>query len=143
MDSTQKHSDYLEVFQEVTRLISSLHDPQQVMDLVVRRLPELLEVDAATIRLLDIGTDSFVLGAAYGVSDQYLSRTTIDSSEVMAALKKGNPIVRKDIDIACDHDSCVYVSQEGVKSAMSLPIIFNNEVIGLLRLLTKDSREFA
>lgn len=143
MDSTQKHSDYLEVFQEVTRLISSLHDPQQVMDLVVRRLPELLEVDAATIRLLDIGTDSFVLGAAYGVSDQYLSRTTIDSSEVMAALKKGNPIARKDIDIVCDHDSCVYVSQEGVKSAMSLPIIFNNEVIGLLRLLTKDSREFA
>jgi len=143
MDSTQKHSDYLEVFQEVTRLISSLLDPQQVMDLVVKRLPELLEVDAATIRLLDIGTDSFVLGAACGLSDQYLSRSTIDSSEVMAAIKKGKPIARKDIDIVCDHDSCVYVSQEGVKSAMSLPIIFNNKVIGLLRLLTKDSREFA
>jgi two-component system NtrC family sensor kinase len=142
MDSTQKHSDYLEVFQEVTRLISSLHDPQQVMDLVVRRLPELLEVDAATIRLLDVGTDSFVLGAACGVSDQYLSRSTIDSCEVMDALKKGKPIARKDIDIACDHESCFYISREGVKSAMSLPIIFNNEVIGLLRLLTKDSREF-
>lgn len=143
MDSTQKHSDYLEVFQEVTRLISSLHDPQQVIDLVVKRLPELLEVDAATIRLLDSGTDSFVLGAASGLSDQYLSRSTIDSSEVMEALKKGRPIARKDIDIVCDHDSCVYVSKEGVKSAMSLPILFNNEVIGLLRLLTKDSREFA
>ena len=143
MASKQKHSDYLEVFQEVTKLISSLHDPQQVMDLVVRRLPELLEVDAATIRLHDIGTDSFILGAACGLSDTYLSRSTIDSSEVMAALKKGKPIARKDIDIVCEHDSCVYVSQEGVKSAMSLPIIFNNEVIGLLRLLTKDSREFA
>jgi len=143
MDSTQKHCDYLDVFQEVTRLISSLHDPQQVMDLVVRRLPELLEVDAATIRLLDIGTDSFVLGAAYGLSDQYLSRSTIDSCEVLADLKKGKPIAKKDIDIACSHDSCVYISREGVKSTMSLPIIFNNEVIGLLRLLTKDSREFA
>lgn len=143
MDLTDKHSDYLEVFQAVTRLISSLHDPQQVMDLVVRRLPELLEIDAATIRLLDTATDSFVLGAAYGLSDEYLARSTIDSTEVMAALKKGKPIARKDIDIVCDHDSCVYISQEGVKSAMSLPIIFNNEVIGLLRLLTRDSREFA
>ncbi|PHR25181.1 MAG: PAS sensor protein [Desulfotalea sp.] len=143
MDSKQKHSDYLEVFQEVTRLISSLHDPQQVMDLVVRRLPKLLEVDAATIRLLDVDTDSFILGAAYGLSEKYLSRSTIDSSEVMAALKQGTPIARKNIDVICDHDSCIFVSQEGVKSAMSLPIIFNNEVIGLLRLLTKDSREFA
>ena len=143
MDSTQKHSDYLKVFQEVTNLISSLHDPQQVMDLVVRRLPKLLEVDAATIRLLDTGTDRFVLGAACGVSDTYLSRSTIDSSEVMEALKKGKPIARKDLDLNCDHDSCVFVSKEGVKSAMSLPIIFKNEVIGILRLLTKDSREFA
>jgi PAS domain S-box-containing protein len=143
MDLTDKHSDYLEVFQAVTKLISSLHDPQQVMDLVVRRLPELLEIDAATIRLLDPATDSFILGAAYGLSDEYLSRSTIDSTEVMVALKKGTPIARKDIDILCDHDSCVYISQEGVKSAMSLPIIFNNEVIGLLRLLTRDSREFA
>ena len=143
MDSTQKQSDYLDVFQEVTRLISSLHDPQQVMDLVVKRLPELLEVDAATIRLLDVGTDSFRLGAASGLSEKYLSRATIDSKEVMAALKQGTPIARKDIDILCDHDGCVYVSQEGVKSAMSLPIISNNEVIGLLRLLTKDSREFS
>ena len=61
----QKEGDYLEVFQSVTRLISSVHDPQQVMDLVVRRLPDLLEVDAATIRLLDSTTDSFVLGAAW------------------------------------------------------------------------------
>lgn len=142
MDSTQKHRDYLQVFQEVTRLISSLHDPQQVMDLVVRRLPELLEVDAATIRLLDSRTDTFVLGAACGLSDTYLSRMTIDSSEVMESLKKGKPIARKDLDLVCDHDSCAFVSKEGVKSAMSLPIIFNNEVIGILRLLTKDSREF-
>ena len=71
-----------------------VHDPQQVMDLVVRRLPELLEVDAATIRLLDSGTNTFVLGAACGVSDEYLSRTTIDSNEVMSALMKGQPTAR-------------------------------------------------
>ena len=138
----QKEGDYLEVFQAVTRLISSVHDPQQVMDLVVQRLPDLLEVDAATIRLLDSTTDSFVLGAAWGVSDEYLSRTTIDSKEVMAALKEGRPMAKKDLDLACDHDSCQYISKEGIKSAMSLPILFKDQVIGILRLLTKNSREF-
>jgi two-component system NtrC family sensor kinase len=138
----QKEGDYLEVFQAVTRLISSVHDPQQVMDLVVRRLPDLLDVDAATIRLLDSTMDSFVLGAAWGVSDEYLSRATIDSKEVMAALKEGRPMAKTDFDLACDHDSCQYISREGIKSAMSLPILFKGEVIGILRLLTKNSREF-
>ena len=54
-ESRNKAGDFLEIFQEITRLISMVHDPQQVMDLVTRRLPELLEVDAATIRLLDGG----------------------------------------------------------------------------------------
>ena len=140
--SRQKEQDYLEVFQDVTRLISMVHDPQQVMDLVVGRLPTLLEVDAATIRLLDRATNTFVLGAANGVSDEYLSRTTIDSNEVMTALMAGEPIARTEIDRVCDHDGCALISREGVKSAMSLPIIYKAEVIGLLRLLTKDIHQF-
>jgi PAS domain S-box-containing protein len=138
-----KDRDYLDVFQEVTRLTSMVHDPQAVMDLVVRRLPGLLEVDAATIRLLDAGTNTFVLGAAHGVSAEYLSRNTIDSDEVMASLRNGLPIARTDIDKSCDHDSCALISREGVKSAMSLPILFKGEVIGLMRLLTKDTRHFS
>jgi two-component system, NtrC family, sensor kinase len=138
-----KEEDFLEVFQQVTRLISMVHDPQQVMDLVVRRLPGLFEVDAATIRLLDNGTNTFVLGAASGVSDEYLSRTTIDSNEVMTALMKGQPIARTDIDLLCDHDSCADISKEGIKSVLSLPIFFTGQVIGLLRLLTKDTRQFS
>jgi len=138
-----KEHDYLDVFQEVTRLISTIHDPQQVMDLVVRRLPALLEVDAATIRLLEPGSRHFVLGAACGVSAEYLSRSTIDSDKVMAELFKGKPIARNDMDLSCDHDSCSLISREGVKGAMSLPIIYKEQVIGLLRLLTRERREFS
>ncbi len=142
-EKRHKEGDFLEVFQEVTRLISMVHDPQQVMDLVVRRLPGLLEVDAATIRLLDSGTNTFVLGAACGVSDEYLSRTTIDSNEVMSALMRGMPIARTGIDLHCDHDGCAFISREGVKGTLSLPIIFKGDVIGLLRLLTKNTRQFS
>ena len=142
-EKPNKAGDFLEVFQEITRLISMVHDPQQVMDLVTRRLPQLLEVDAATIRLLDKDTNTFVLGAAFGVSDEYLSRTTIDSSEVMSALMQGQPTARTGIDLLCDHDSCASISREGVKSAMSLPILYSDRVIGLLRLLTKDTRRFS
>lgn len=138
----QKAGDYLEVFQAVTRLISSLHDPQQVMDLVVQRLPDLIEVDAATIRLLDDTTGNFVLGAACGVSDEYLSRATIDSQEVMAALREGLPVATADFVTTCNHDSCDHIASEGIKSVMSLPILHKEQVTGILRLLTRQPRLF-
>ena len=72
--SINKEKEYLQVFQKVTKLITMVLDPQQVMDMVVRSLPELLDVDAVTIRLLDSSTNTFVLGAAHGLSDEYLSR---------------------------------------------------------------------
>lgn len=143
IENRHNEGDFLKVYQEVTRLISMVHDPQQVMDLVVRSLPKLLEVDAATIRLLDSSTNTLVLGAACGVSDAYLSRTTIDSQEVMSALMQGQPTARTSIDTFCDHDSCADISREGVKSAMSLPVLFKGQVIGVLRLLTKDTRHFS
>jgi len=138
----QKERDYLLVFQEVTRLISGVHDAQQVMDMVVKRLPALLEVDAATIRLFDESTNNFVLGAAWGVSDEYVSRSTIDNEEVMADLMAGKPTARINIDKSCDQDNFSFFSSEGVKSAMSLPILFKGKITGLLRLLTKRPREF-
>lgn len=138
-----KEPAFLHVLQDVTRLISMARDPQQIMDLVVRRLPELLEVDAATIRLLDDGTNTFVLGAACGVSDEYLSRSTIDSEEVLEELRRGQPTARNDIDTSCSHDSCELIHREGVKSVLSLPILVQDKVVGILRLLTRQKRRFA
>lgn len=137
-----KEHDYLVVYQEVTRLISMLHDPQQVMELVVRRLPDLLEVDAATIRLLDDSTNSFVLGAAHGLSEEYLTRQTIDTQKVMAELRRGQPMASSALVFPCDMDSSISVKKEGIKSALSLPIFYREKVIGLLRLLTKVKRDY-
>ncbi|SHO51693.1 GAF domain-containing protein [Desulfopila aestuarii] len=144
MESTEHLNDrlLLTVFQEVTRLISMARDPQEVMDLVVQRLPPLLKVDAATIRLLDESTNTYTLGAAHGVSDEYLSRPIIDSEEVMAELQRGHPTARSHLDRHCHHKSCRQVQQEGVKSALSLPILFLDKVIGILRLLTRSRRRF-
>ena len=139
---SQKDRDYLEVFQEVTRLINSVHAPQDVMDLIVRRLPKLMNVDAATIRLYDQGSERFVLGAAFGVSDQYLSRSTIDSKEVMAALMQGTPTTTTKTDLLANQDNYTYIAEEGIQSVLSLPITFKEQIIGLLRLLTKKPRKF-
>jgi two-component system NtrC family sensor kinase len=133
---------YLNVFQKVTKLISMVLDHQQVMDTIVRELPGLLDIDAATIRLLDSSTNTFVMGAAHGLSMEYLSRTNIDTVETMAMINSGYPVAKTDVDQNTDFSDQELISQEGIKSVLTLPILFQDSVIGILRLLTRRNRTF-
>ncbi|MEK6201172.1 MAG: GAF domain-containing protein [Desulfobulbaceae bacterium] len=133
---------YLHVLQKVTKLISMVLDHQQVMDTIVRELPGLLDIDAATIRLLDSSTNTFVMGAAHGLSMKYLSRTNIDTEETMAMINSGCPVAKTDVDQDTHFSEHSLVSQEGIKSVLTLPILFQDSVIGILRLLTKRNRTF-
>jgi two-component system NtrC family sensor kinase len=138
-----RHSQYLTVFQEVTRLISMVHEPQQVMDMVVSTLPGLLDLEGATIRLLDKATNTFVVGAARGVSPEYLSRAYIDTAEVLAAVRRGEPASRSGLHLEGDERSKEAIAAEGIVSVLSLPIVYKDEVAGLVRLLSKRPRTFS
>jgi PAS domain S-box-containing protein len=133
---------YLKVFQKVTKLTSMVLDHQQVMDTIVRSLPDLMAVDAATIRLIDAETGQFVLGAAHGLSMEYLSRFSIDTEETMEMIRSGYPVAKTAVDLEIDHDDQLLVQSEGVKSVLTLPILFQDAIIGMLRLLTRDTRIF-
>jgi len=133
---------YLKVFQKVTKLTSMVLDHQQVMDTIVRSLPDLMAVDAATIRLLDAETGQFVMGSAHGLSVEYLSRFSIDTEETMEMIRSGYPVAKTDVDRETGHGDQQLVQSEGIKSVLTLPILFQDAIIGILRLLTRDNRVF-
>ncbi|MFW8600911.1 GAF domain-containing protein [Desulfobacterota bacterium M19] len=137
-----RERQFLKVFQKVTKLVSMVLDHQQVMDTIVSTLPGLLEVDACTIRLLDSSTQTFVMGAAHGLSLEYLSRQAIDTDETMEMIKAGYPVAKNNMDKNSSYHGSEAVCREGIKSILSLPILFQDSIIGIMRLLTKSHRLF-
>jgi len=142
MSEQSKEQRYLHVYQKVTRLISMVLDHQQVMDTIVRMLPEQLDVDACSIRLLDSSTNTFVLGAVHGLSMEYLSRMSIDTDETLEVIKSGFPVAKVDLDEDPTYSDREAAAREGIKSVLTLPILFQDSIIGIMRLLTKTNRVF-
>lgn len=142
MPSRHEHT-YVKVFQKVTKLTSMVLDPQQVMETIVHSLPELMSVDAATIRLLDAGTGKFVLGAAHGLSREYLSRVQIDTDVTMEMIHSGYPVAKTEEDLDGMSAELKPVQAEGIKSILTLPILFQDSTIGVLRLLARENRIFS
>jgi PAS domain S-box-containing protein len=143
LSAQTKEQGFLKVFQKVARLISMVLDHQQVMDTIVRSLPELLDIDACTIRLFDTETNTFVLGASHGLSLEYLSRQSIDTEETMEMIKSGYPVAKVDLDEDPTYSDRQAAAREGIKSVLTLPILFQDSIIGIMRLLTKSKRLFS
>jgi GAF domain-containing protein len=138
----ERNTKFLTLFFEVTKAITSSLDLQEVFNLITHKIPEILNVDAATIRLLDASGKKLVLKAAHGLSQAYLNRGTINTEEPVFKALKGEPIVIGD---ATQDPRIKYpeaTKQEGVKSILMVPIPIRGKIHGILRLLTKYTKTY-
>lgn len=139
----QRDQRYLQVFQQVNKMISTTRDPRQVMENIVHNLPDLLGIDACTIRLLDADSGRFVLGAAAGLSPEYLARPDVDAEETLAMVASGLPVAMEDASQSPHRSFREAAMHEGIVAVLTLPISFQGRVIGIIRLLSRTGRRFA
>jgi GAF domain-containing protein len=137
-----KEKQYLRVFEEVTKAVSSTLNLEEVLNLIVRKLPEVMNLKAATIRLLDDRGEKLRLVSASGLSREYLNRGPVDTEENVREALQLKPVaiydVTKDPRIKYQKEA----EREGIKSMLTLPIIARGKLIGIMRLLTDEFRNF-
>lgn len=134
---------YLKAMQEVSRTISSVSDIREVLDLIVQKIPEIMNTKAATIRLLDRTGKKLELVAAYGLSERYLNRGPVDAEESISFALGGKPVAVADATTDPRISYRDEAKDEGIKSILVVPIVVHGKVIGILRLLTDVFRDFA
>lgn len=138
----KRENHYLQLLLDITKTITSARTTDEVLDLIVSRIPEVVAVDAATIRLLDPTGKKLILEAASGLSETYLRRGPIDAEESVLYALKGTPIAILDAakDTRIKYPQAA--RQEGIESLLVAPIPIRGEVGGILRLLSHKKREF-
>jgi GAF domain-containing protein len=141
--TVSKEKEYLRVFQRVAKAVSASLQLDQVLDMIVRTLPEVMNLKAATIRLLDESGERLDLVAAYGLSVRYLQRGPVDMEENIREALQEKPVAIHDVST----DPRVFyrkeAEEEGIQSMLTLPIVARSRIIGILRLLTSQTRHFS
>lgn len=142
MHNNTKQYTYLKLFQEVTRLITSTLDKEAVVDLIVRKVPEAVGVNAATIRLLDRKQQKLMLLAAHGLSKTYLQRGPVDMEPGVKEALSGTPVSVFDASTDPRIAYSEAAKKEGIHSVLMAPIPINGQIQGVLRLLTREPRAY-
>lgn len=134
---------FLKAIQEVSKTISSTLDIREVLDLIVKKIPEIMNTKAATIRLLDSTGKKLELVASHGLSEKYLNRGPVDAEDSISFALEGKPVAIYD---ATTDPRIVYrdeAKEEGIKSILVVPIVVRGTIIGIMRLLTDENRDFS
>ncbi len=131
------------LFLELTTAINSSLDIRQVLNNMTEKTCRALGMKGATIRLINEDTDTMDLVASYGLSETFLNKGAVLARKSISEALQGETIV---IDDVAEDKRLQYKKEteaEGIASMVCIPIRSKEHVIGVLRLYSKQKRQFA
>jgi GAF domain-containing protein len=140
--AVSNEKEYLRVFEEITKAVSSTLDVNEVLDMIVKKIPKVMNLKAATVRLLDHTGKRLKLVASYGLSEKYLNKGPVDAERNIIEALKENAVAIYDVSTDSRIQYQKEAAEEGIKSMLTLPVVARGKILGILRLLTDKPRKF-
>jgi len=135
----------LQTLYDVTKTVSSTLDLEEVLNLIARIAAWAMQVRACTIRLLDESGQMIDTVAAYGLSEQYLTKGSIDvhrSRHIYQTLSSGRPAIISDIS---RDDRLQYPAEarvEGITSILCVPLLIRGKAEGVICVYSAEPDHF-
>jgi signal transduction protein with GAF and PtsI domain len=131
---------YFESFREIVKAIHSTLDIKIVLNLMVKKVAEAMNLKGCAIRLLDSTRMRLELAASHGLSKGYLLKGPVDVDRSISEVMRGKTVSIYD---AKEDPAIQYrkeAAEEGIASLISFPLSAKGKVIGVLRLYTAEPR---
>ena len=126
----------------ITKAISHSRDPEEIVLMTVEGIKSALDVKGCTLFLFNRKTHDLEVAASYGLSDEYLNKGPLSALKSITQSLEQGPVAIFDVT---DDPRIQYpeaAKKERISSILSVPIIWQTNVIGALRVYTATPWEF-
>lgn len=135
----------LSVLNAIAEAITKARDLSAILEGVVVRLIELLEVHAAGIQILEPGTTIFSSIHFRGASETFVRE--MKSKDPMLGVV-GLALSSKELQVIehiLDDERTAHgaAAREGFRSAVTLPLVSHGQVTGVVTIFTRETRQFS
>lgn len=132
-----------ETLLKITKAISVLRDPDEIVLVTVEGVSTSLKVKGCALFLLNPKHQKLELAGSYGLSEEYLRKGPVNAlRSIPGALEDRQPVGIYDVT---DDPRIQYPQaavKEGIASILSVPISSARKLIGCMRLYTAEPWEF-
>jgi GAF domain-containing protein len=127
----------------ITKALSMLRDPEEIVLVTVEGITYALKVKGCTVFLFSKKSDELQLAGSYGLSKEYLDKGPVSSlRSIASALQDRLPVAIFDVS---DDPRIQYPEaalKEGISSILAVPIVIGKNLIGSMRIYTAVPWEF-
>jgi len=134
MSSGLKFETPYEIFRDISKMVHSSTDLEEVLELVVWKITQVLKAQGAIIRILNLQTGHLERSEAYGLKKHYLSTEPVSKHDLIIELCQRNRAVCIE-DIL--NDDRIQKGQDlwndGIRMILDIPLILQKDLVGILR----------
>ncbi len=138
----KKPLDYYKAIYQLASEADSAVAVESELAALVENTAKTIGVKGCSIMLLTDDQKKMVRMADYGLSKIYVRKGLAELDSVMAEALKGNPVIVKDAAIDTRVKFRDQAKKEGIVSMITLPLMIEGRVAGILRAYTDKPTEF-
>ncbi len=138
-----KKRDYFKTFCKVCKAFGSTLQKDELLDLIVESAIDTMEAKAACIFLSNKEKDLFLPVAQKGLSQNYHHAEPVEARKLVDTILRDGYIMFRDATTDPRLENHEMKKAEGIVSILTVPIMVQNEVIGILSLYTATPRDFS
>jgi signal transduction histidine kinase/DNA-binding response OmpR family regulator/putative methionine-R-sulfoxide reductase with GAF domain len=143
-EQAERNQHRLEVLNDVSRRLAAVHDPKEVLTVIVNEAARLIGAEAAGLRLLE--GDDLVVGARTEGAAGVMARSRLKVGESLSGLvvASGEPLVVEDLaeDTRYDPAHKRGALERGFRGFIGVPLRAHGRTVGTLNVFTKGARHF-
>jgi len=139
MESEYRYRTLYAIAKELTSSLA----PDEVLNTIVKSITKAIGAKGCSLMLLSPDKKHLIHTISYGLSKWYLRKGLVRSSAVIDEVLRGNPVAILD---AAQDPRVQYKEQavrEGIASMLSVPLMPDGEVVGIMRVYTSEPRQFS
>ncbi len=127
----------------VAAAMNSTLETGGVLEAIVRKTAEAMDVKACSIMLLSSDRQELHHSAHYGLSERYVRKGPLKMDPDLTEPLEGRSVAILDTTTDPRIQYRPQALQEGIASMLSVPIQLHGEVIGILRIYTSEQQQFS
>jgi len=135
---------YFKTFCRISRLIQRTFEMEEILQLIVESAVDAMNGKACALFLKSDDGDFFVPAAQKGLSDNYIHAEPLGARNVIKKiLKDGGYLAIRDATTDRRIQNHEVKKAEGIASILDVPVMADDQPIGILALYTDKPREFS
>jgi bifunctional protein TilS/HprT len=138
-----REHNYSQAFKQIARVTGSLLPLKKILNSMAKSTAKGLKASGCSIMLLNPHKAHLDIVAAFGLSDLYLRKGALKSSQSLPEVLNGETVAIFD---ATKDERTQYpqaAETEGISSLLAVPITQKGDVIGEIRVYSREPRQFS